>query len=303
MTRLKVIIYGMALAMSFTSCVREDLDQCPPLRINIDVKDKNYFNVDQTEPEEKRDENQSFRSFVPSLSYRLSRLNDDGTQQVIVEEKSFGVEGDGLTYPVSFDPDMPFGKYVFTVWGGMKTRGELNLDKNELLLHPEHSQGDDVYQVCDTLVYDENHYCYTSEMERTKGKLVIWTENLPAGYHLMNTEVSQLYGIVNPSFLYSEETSVFHESEIEAGAKTKTSIFLAPSFQKDESVVDVNFYKNSGEGAGSSSSVLTPDDVKVSMERNKITVLKYVYDSDRNRFTIYMKVNDNWEEIHGMILD
>ncbi len=198
---------------------------------------------------------------------------------------------------------MPFGKYVFTVWGGMKKRGELYLDKNELLLHPEHSQGDDVYQVCDTLVYDENHYCYTSEMERTKGKLVIWTENLPAGYHLMNTEVSQLYGIVNPSFLYSEETSVFHESEIEAGAKTKTSIFLAPSFQKEESVVDVNFYKNSGEGAGSSSSVLKPDDVKVSMERNKITVLKYVYDSDRNRFTIYMKVNDNWEEIHGMILD
>lgn len=210
----------MALAMSFTSCVREDLDQCPPLRINIEVKDKNYFNVDQTVPDEKRDENQSFRSFVPSLSYRLSRLNDDGTQQVIVEEKGFGVEGDGLTYPVSFDPDMPFGKYVFTVWGGMKTQGELNLDKNELLLHPEHSQGDDVYQVCDTLVYDENHYCYTSEMERTKGKLVIWTENLPAGYHLMNTEVSDLYGIVNPSFQYSEETSVFHESEIKAGAKT-----------------------------------------------------------------------------------
>ena len=303
MTRLKVIIYGMAMAMSFTSCVRENLDQCPPLSINIEVKDKNYFNVDQTVPDEKRDENQLFRSFVPSLSYRLSRLNDDGTQQVIVEEKGFGVEGDGFTYPVSFDPDMPFGKYVFTVWGGMKKRGELNLDKNELLLHPEHSQGDDVYQVCDTLVYDENHYCYSSEMERTKGKLVIWTENLPAGYHLMDTEVSQLYGIVNPSFQYSEETSVFHKSEIEAGSKTKTSIFLAPSFLKDESVVDVNFYKNSGEGAGSSTSVLSPDDVKVSIERNKITLLRYVYDSDRNRFTIYMKVNDNWEEIHGMILD
>lgn len=303
MTRLEFIIYGMALAMSFTSCVRENLDQCPPLRINIEVKDKNYFNVDQTVPDEKRDENQSLGSFVPSLFYRLSRLNDDGTQQVVVEEKGFGVEGDGLTYPVSFDPDMPFGKYVFTVWGGMKKRGELNLDKNELLLHPEHSQGDDVYQVCDTLVYNEKHYCYTSEMERTKGKLVIWTENLPAGYHLMDAEVSQLYGIVNPSFQYSEETSVFHESEIEAGSKTKASIFLAPSCLKDESVVDVNFYKNSGEGAGSSSSVLSPDDVKVSMERNKITLLRYVYDSDRNRFTIYMKVNDNWEEIHGMILD
>ena len=52
MTRLKVIIYGMALAMSLTSCIRENLDQCPSLRINIEVKDKNYFNVDQTAPEE-----------------------------------------------------------------------------------------------------------------------------------------------------------------------------------------------------------------------------------------------------------
>lgn len=303
MTRLKFIIYGMALAMSFTSCVREDLDQCPPLRINIEVKDKNYFNVDQTAPEEKRDENQPFRSFIPTLSYCLSRLNDDGTQQVVVEEKGFEVEGDGLTYPVSFDPDMPFGKYVFMVWGGMKKRGELDLGKDDLLLDPEHSQGDDVYQICDTLVYDENHYCYTSEMERTKGKLVIWSEDLPVGYNVMDTEVSDLYGIVNPNFQYSEETNVFQESEIKAGAKTKTSIFLAPSFQKDESVVDVYFRKNSGEGAGSSSSVLTPDDVKVSMERNKITVLRYVYDSKRNRFTIYMKVNNNWEEIHGMILD
>ena len=119
----------------------------------------------------------------------------------------------------------------------------------------------------------------------------------------MDTEVSDLYGIVNPSFQYSEETSVFQESEINAGATTKTSIFMHPSFKKEESVVDVNFYKNNGEGAGSSSSVLSPDDVKVSMERNKITVLKYVYDCDRSSFTIYMKVNDNWEEIHGMILD
>ena len=75
--------------------------------------------------------------------------------------------------------------------------------------------------------------------------------------------------------------------------------------QDTENLVEeaLKVIKNSSEGGGSSSSVLTPDDVKVSMERNKITVLKYVYDSDRNRFTIYMKVNDNWEEIHGMILD
>ena len=38
-------------------------------------------------------------------------------------------------------------------------------------------------------------------------------------------------------------------------------------------------------------------------ELKEINAMKYVYDSDRNRFTIYMKVNDNWEEIHGMILD
>ena len=97
----------MALAMSFTSCIRENLDQCPPLRINIEVKDKNYFNVDQAAPEEKRDENQPFRSFIPTLSYCLSRLNDDGTQQVIVEEKGFEVEGDG------FGRDLVYSRHIW----------------------------------------------------------------------------------------------------------------------------------------------------------------------------------------------
>lgn len=67
MTRLKVIILGMAVAMSCTSCIREDLDQCPPLSVDIEVKDKNYANVEQVDIEEEEDENQPFSYFVPTL--------------------------------------------------------------------------------------------------------------------------------------------------------------------------------------------------------------------------------------------
>ena len=47
---------------------------------------------------------------------------------------------------------------------------------------------------------------------------------------------------------------------------------------------------------------LRPDDIQITMERNFITVVKYVYRTD-NDFTIYVLVNDNWEEVHKMEID
>ena len=38
------------------------------------------------------------------------------------------------------------------------------------------------------------------------------------------------------------------------------------------------------------------------MARNTITVVKYVYVDD-TKFDIYVLVNDNWEEVHGLIIE
>ena len=75
---------------------------------------------------------------------------------------------------------------------------------------------------------------------------------------------------------------------------------MAPSIMTDGTVLDVNFVK---ENNSSGKLLLIPDDVKISMERNKITMLKYVFNKEEDKFYIYIKVNDNWEVVHGMILD
>lgn len=294
---LKSILLILLLVPALTSCIRDEIEDCPPLQVNIAVKDKNYFNVDKVDMEERRSDDLAFREYVPTLFYML---RDAKTGEVMEEQGVFSVEGEGKTVPVEFCPCLPHGTYVLTVWGGMKDMTSLSEDRTALALHPEHAEGDDIYLVNDTLVYDAYRYDYTVEMERTKGKLIVEAEGLPQGIGRMTTDVDRLFGKVSSVFVYSGETHVSNTSAVTADQKVRMSSIMAPSIGSGTSLVNVSFTKKD-----SASDMLLPKpaDVKINMERNRITMLKYVFNPDANKFTIYIKVNDNWEEIHGMILD
>lgn len=294
---LKSILLILLLVPALTSCIRDEIEDCPPLQVNIAVKDKNYFNVDKVDMEERRSDDLAFREYVPTLFYML---RDAKTGEVMEEQGVFSVEGEGKTVPVEFCPCLPHGTYVLTVWGGMKDMTSLSEDRTALALHPEHAEGDDIYLVNDTLVYDAYRYDYTVEMERTKGKLIVEAEGLPQGIGRMTTDVDRLFGKVNSDFGYSGETHVSNTSAVTADQKVRMSSIMAPSVGSGTSLVNVSFTKKD-----SASDMLLPKpaDVNINMERNRITMLKYVFNPDADKFTIYIKVNDNWEEIHGMILD
>ena len=51
------------------------------------------------------------------------------------------------------------------------------------------------------------------------------------------------------------------------------------------------------------SAVLKPQDVHITMGRNEITILKYVYNTAEDGFNIFLRVNDRWEQIHSMVVD
>lgn len=294
---LKSILLILLLVPALTSCIRDEIEDCPPLQVNIAVKDKNYFNVDKVDMEERRSDDLAFREYVPTLFYML---RDAKTGEVMEEQGVFSVEGEGKTVPVEFCPCLPHGTYVLTVWGGMKDMTSLSEDRTTLALHPEHAEGDDIYLVNDTLVYDAYHYDYTVEMERTKGKLIVEAEGLPQGIGRMTTNVDGLFGKVSSDFIYSGETHVSNTSAVTADQKVRMSSIMAPSVSSGTSLVDVSFTRKDG---ASDTLLPKPADVKINMERNRITMLKYVFNPDADKFTIYIKVNDNWEEIHGMILD
>lgn len=294
---LKNILLVLLVAPTLASCIRDQLEDCPPLRVEIGVKDKNYFNVDQTVPEERLADDLAFNKYVPTLFYML---RDAKTGEVVEEHGVFNVEGDGKTVAIDFCPCLPHGKYILTVWGGLDELSQLSDDRLSMLIHPDKAQGNDVYLLNATLVYDAYNYDYTLEMERIKGKLVVLAENLPDNFDMVHIDANNLYGKVSANFEYSDEASVCNKVAIASTSLIKTATYMAPSIMTDGTVLDVNFVK---ENNSSGNLLLTPDDVKISMERNKITMLKYVFNKEEDKFYIYIKVNDNWEVVHGMILD
>ena len=279
------------------SCIRDNLDDCPPLHVEIGVKDKNYFNVDKVDMEEQRSDSLAFRQYVPTLFYML---RDAATGDVVEEQGVFPVEGDGKTVPVDFCPCLPHGKYILTVWGGLDDLSQLSPDHLSLELHRDRQQGGDVYLVSDTLLYDAYNYDYRVELERTKGKLIVQAEDMPGSYDLVSIDVDGLDGKVNSNFKYSGETDVYDKVSIPLKPNVSTSTLLAPSVKENGSVLDVDFTHSN---PSSNDMQLSPDDVRITMRRNMITVLRYVWDEQRKHFVVYMLVNDNWEQVHGMEID
>ncbi len=298
---MKYMVYTYILLTAFVlaSCVRDEIPPCPPLQVNIAVKDKNYFNVDKVELEDRLPDDLPLRGYVPTLHYRLNRIMEDGTSRTVEETDVFGVEGDGKTYPVTFDESLPHGTYVITVWGGLENLDPLTDDRNSIAFHPGGAEGLDVYMSNDTLVYDANNYAYTTELERTKGKLIIQVTGLPAAVHYSDKTVTGLYGALDCcEFEYSASTTVSTLREWKPGSEVVTKTVLAPSIKEKGSLLSVNFYDE----AEREEPTFSPENVNITMSRNMLTILKYVYDG-KGDFTIYMLVNDNWERVHGLVVE
>lgn len=292
---LKSILLILLLVPALTSCIRDEIEDCPPLQVNIAVKDKNYFNVDKVDMEERRSEDLAFREYVPTLFYML---RDAKTGEVMEEHGVFRVEGDGKTVPVDFCPCLPHGTYVLTVWGGMKDMTSLSEDRTALALHPEHAEGDDIYLVNDTLVYDAYRYDYTVEMERTKGKLIVEAEGLKQGLEHSTMKADHIYERVDSGFSYSSDTYASMQYDW-TGQHVLTKTVLAPSLKRNGSTLSLQFY----DSAQRLNPVLSPKDVRITMRRNELTVLRYVWNEEKDDFVVYMLVNDNWEMVHGMEIE
>ena len=88
-------LYNLALLLLLplvtVSCIRDELEECPPLSLNIKVKDKNYFNVDMVNLETRKSEDLPFKEYVPTLHYSLT---DVETNEVMFHTDFETVRGD-----------------------------------------------------------------------------------------------------------------------------------------------------------------------------------------------------------------
>lgn len=293
MRKIGNIILSLML-FGFSSCIRDEIKPCPPLQVTIAVKDKNYFNVDKVELEERKSEDLSFREYVPTLYYLLRNVE---TGEVVEERGVFDVKGDERTLPITFCDCIPHGKYVLTIWGGLVDNAPLGADPTTIAFHLDNTEGNDIYFASDTLVYDARNNNHAVDMERTKGKLIIQGINLPYNLNYSDKTISELYQKLDCNFIYTGVTFVHTLTEWNTRHEIVTKTVLAPSLKEKNSLLNVNLYDEMER--------VTPafmlKGVNITMKRNELTVLKYVFNGFD--FTIYVLINGNWEEVHGLMID
>lgn len=291
----------MVAASAFVSCIRVDYEECPPLSVDIVVKDKNYANVNKVDLEDAVAEDLPFRSYVGNLTYALVNAH---TGDTVLWEPLFDVPAGITTYHVDFPTSIPFGTYVFTVWGGLADDEPLCQGGDSLDLHPGGIVGGDPYLQCDTLIYDYRHNTHTVNMERIKGKLIIETEHLPAVAVSSANNVNNIRTRVAPDFQYGGAAKLTRQSDWRTPGDYKVwKTVLAPSIGDKRSVLDLDFQ----DASGNVLTALLPKDVNITMKRNSLTVLRYIWawndDEQRYAWTILMLVDDNWEVVHEMVLN
>lgn len=314
-TRIQIplLLLLSALLTMTTSCIRVDYEDCPPLKLQVAVKDKNYYNVNKVDLEDARPEDLPFREYVPNLTYTVRNAE---TGEVVVEKALFDVP-DGITiYDITLPDDLPFGDYEVDVWGGLADDEPLGADG--LPLHPDGIVGGDPYHVHEALTYDYRNASYTLEMERVKGKLIIETEHLPLVATQSDNSISQIRTFCAPDFVYSGAQTLARHSDWTEQSIVRETIqdpttnaaeykvwktILAPSTADKATVLKLDFKDE----AGTLLERMRPKDVNITMNRNALTVLRYVWawipDDQNYGWTIYILINDNWEVYHEMIVD
>ena len=290
----------LLLALLAASCIRDDLEPCPPLNIMLSIEDKNYDNVATiegltgltlAEPED-----QPFRHYIQRLYYTLYRVD---TREAVITKRLHDVQGDAAMANVYDIPaDLPYGNYALVVWGNIDSDQGIMGNGGSYDLHQDRVEGYDVYHGLLTFTYDEYNAEFVCPLQRVKGQLLILAEQLPADVNWSRKAVTGVSGNVSYDLQYApgEAATVVTERSWQAGlTATHSETDLAPTVT-DKSTVYVRFF----DSETMETPVAEPQPVDVTMRRNEITALRYVYDQQKDQFTIYILVDDSWRVVHAM---
>lgn len=303
-------VLPVAVCLLWSSCIRDSIPPCPPLQVTLTVKDKNYFNIDDAVKlglMERKAENLPFRDYVSTLYY----IVHDAEGKVVAEQKNTLVDNDDQTQLITLPESLPYGKYTLTVWGNMKSDEPLGEDATTAEMEAVGAAANDIYLASATFDYRYGNEEHLLAMERTKGDLLIKAEGIPDNIDFSTKDIQDIYNFVDNGFQYSTLTDIHTEldwQEIRSEIKSETLMCPSPSYEG--STLSVMFIDKSAAGSQGRAAyypTLEPQDVNITMGRNEITILKYVYvdegGSGEGDFEIYLRVNDNWELLHGMELD
>lgn len=288
-------------------CIRQSLPECPPLRVTLTVEDKNYFNIDDAVKlglMQRESADRPFRHYVHSIYYIVHDRNGN----VVAEQSNITITNDDTTQPIEVPASLPYGEYTITVWGNMDGEESLGDNATDAGMESAGTAANDIYLASATFDYRYGNETHTLGMERTKGCLLIKAEGLPDNIDFSTKNIDGVFGTVDNSFAYSALTNVQTELDWSAPNDIQTLTLMCPSPSYEGSTLSVKFIDKSQmakAGRATLTPSFSPQDINITMGRNEITILKYVYKEDGGAgdFDIYLAVDDNWELLHRMEIE
>lgn len=278
-------IFGMIVLLVFTasSCIKDTLPECPPqLVIKLVIKDTNYFNIAQFGELSPEDASQPFAHFSGAICYTLTDLT---TSQVVRQSDIIVPTGNTPEYFVFFN-DLPEGKYELSVWG--------NITKEipPGILHQNGLEHTDIYAGYARLTVSSQTQEQTLELERAKGKLVVFCRNFPAEVTQMNLTLAPVYQSTDVHFNYQRSTNIQKTTGIQAINET----FVAPTPQGNSTKLNLSFFTNTR----ADTPVLTVPQMDITMRRNEISAVAVDYDIIGGAWEIWTFINGEWNMIHHL---
>lgn len=295
-------ILALSLVVVFSSCINDSITDCPPLKIKVVVKDKNYFNIDFIDLISPKDEDLPFGQYIPTLSYALiDRVSGKVVDSATIKTTNL-VDNH---FDLQFGSRIGYGSYRLSVWGGHEDDSRLSKGFKDMALHTVIGSGSDIYLSTKEIDYTPATDQHQMEMQRIKGKLLVYVENLPSKYKYIRSKISGVYGKVTTLLEYSEEANVEAIHPINPEFSCLAKVHVAPSLKIDQSKLSLDLLEDNSVLRNEnplSENIL--DGLPLAIKRNEITAIKIVYkgEPDGNHRLLAL-IDNSWEQIHNSEID
>lgn len=292
MRSAKHILLYVSILFTFTSCIAENRDDCPPPSgLVIDVVDKNYDNIKDIEGLAPISENRPIQSYVASIYAWIQKTGRDSYEAVPLTVKA---NESSIRIPLDAYSN---GDYTLYTTGNYPISAQTDFLENiSFDLHPNGAEGIDLYIGHES--FSIPLYSNTAvDLVRAKGKLLLRFVDFPINVYKIEATVSGIYSSVNKSGIYSGASTVkktFMVGQPDDGIYY--SLLLAPSSHMATTSLTLNLYDDADR------LITTISDIDISINRNHLTVVQERYVSDEDKWEASLFVDGAWKVINNLIV-
>lgn len=272
------------------SCIRDKDSECisEEYMVRVFIEDKNYWNVDAVDPDDKMDETMPFGRFIETLHYTLQ---DVATGAMVREAELVSKTDMGDDYEIGLR-DIPYGRYKLTVWGNVISDLPLGV------LHKDNMEEPDLYLASSTVDVSSAFQTTDIMLDRVKGMLLVRLTNFPSYISTVNSNITNVFESVNADFVYVGNASVLKETSLQEEIKAT----LAPSVAEGASKLKLELFTNNTTVTRADPAVTLPE-IDLTIRRNEITVISVDYNIAVGKWEIWTYIDGRWTKIHSLDIE